>query len=513
VELRDYLRVLRRGWPILLAFVVLGTALGVGATLASKKVYEATVEVFVATSAGTSGSDLANGNTFSQFRVQSYTSFANAPAVIDPVLTKLGLPLTPDQLASEISANAPLNKVLINLHVKDHDPRRAALLANAVADQFVAVVQRTEQTDSTGKPVVHLTVVRPATAPTSAVSPSKTLNIGLGFAIGLVVGVGLVVIRDLLDNTVKGPEDFAELGVPVLGYVPFDKRTAQNAIAFRGDAHSARSEAYRQLRTNLQFVNVDKSPRVIAITSAIPGEGKTTTAVNLASALAEAGYRVCLVDADLRRPSLAKVLGLVDDVGFTTVLIGKAPLEDVLQKAGRNLAVLTSGAVPPNPTELLMSRQAYTILRQIADEVDYVIIDSAPLLPVADGAEVAALADATLIVHHAGKSTRHQAADSIGALAKVGTRPVGVVLNMITRRRGQYDDAYGYYYAAYRPDRSNAASTDPDAAKPKAKAPPEHSRPTPLSAPSARPKIAASGFQYSRPAQYRSQTNQGSQRD
>jgi capsular exopolysaccharide synthesis family protein len=272
---------------------------------------------------------------------------------------------------------------------------------------------------------------------------------------GLIVGVGVVVVRDLLDNTVKGPHDFEALGVPVLGMVPLDKRTQRVPIAFRGDPHSVRSEAYRQLRTNLQFVNVDNAPRIIAVTSAVPGEGKTTTAMNLAAALAEGGYRVCLVEADLRRPTIAASLGLVPDVGFTTVLIGRAPLEAALQNAGRNLAVLTSGPVPPNPSELLITEQAQSIIRAVSEQVDYTIIDTAPLLPVADGAEVASMADATLVVHHAGKTTREQVERSIAALEKVGEKPVGVVLNMVSRRNSRYDDEYNYYYT-YRPDRSRS---------------------------------------------------------
>jgi capsular exopolysaccharide synthesis family protein len=503
VELRDFLRVLRKGWPLVLVFVVLGSAVGIGLTLTTAKVYQATVQVFVATSTGTTAADLANGNTFSQDRVQSYTSIATGPDVTGPVIAQLGLSLTKQELASKISADAPQNKVLINVHVTDHSPQQAATLANAVAAQFDTVVQNTEQTDASGKPVVKLTVIHPATVPGSPIKPSKIINIGLGFVLGLLFGIGFVVLRDVLDNTVKGPQDFAELGVPVLGYVPFDKRTPRALVAFRSDPHSARSEAYRQLRTNMQFVNVDHAPRIIAVTSAIPGEGKTTTAVNLAAALAEGGYRVCLVEADLRRPTLAKSLGLVGDVGFTTVLIGKAPLEAVLQNAGRNLAVLTSGPVPPNPTELLISAQANAVIRQIAEKVDYTIIDTAPLLPVADGAEVAAIADATLVVHHAGKSTREQAARSVEALAKVGTKPVGIVLNMITRGRGRYDDEYGYYYAAYRPQRSRRAKGEDEA--PPEQPPAREARPEPEYVP---PRKTDEVFQFSQPTRYGEQSEQ-----
>jgi capsular exopolysaccharide synthesis family protein len=463
VDLADYLRVLRKGWPLVLAFIVIGLAAGIGLTAATSKVYQANVQVFVATSASASSTatDLSAGNTFTSDRVQSYTTIANSPDVTIPVQTRLGLPITPSQLASKISADAPQNKVLINLHVTDHDPQAAARLANAVAAQFDTVVQNTEQTDANGKPVVKLTVVHPAAVPGSPIKPSKTVNIGLGFVLGLLLGLGVVVLRDVLDNTVKGPLDFAQLGVPVLGVVPFDKRTTKVPVAFRGDPHSGRSEAYRQIRTNMQFVDVDNPPRVIAVTSAISNEGKSMTAINLAVALAETGARVCLVGADLRKPTLAESLGLVADVGLTTVLIGKAPIESVLQDAGRNLRVLTSGPVPPNPSELLISAHAREVIREIAAQFDFTIIDSAPLLPVTDGAEVAALADATLLVVRSGKTTRDQAARAIEALAKVGERPVGVVLNMVTRTRGGYDTEYGYYYSEYRPRDPQTAGTTP----------------------------------------------------
>jgi capsular exopolysaccharide synthesis family protein len=458
VDLRDYLRLLRKGWPIVLACLALGAAAGIGLTLATTKVYQASVQTFVATSnTTTSSADLAQGNTFTQDRVQSYTSIANSPAVTTAVIRDLGLDMTPSQLAAKISADAPLNKVLINLHVTDHDPRTAARLANAVAEHFDTVVENVEQTAADGQPVVKLTVIHPAEVPTSPVKPSKILNIGLGIVIGLLLGVGIVILRDVLDNTVKGPEDFEEFDIPVLGLVPFDKGAVAHPIAFRQDPHGARSEAYRQLRSNMQFVNVDAAPKVIAITSALPGEGKTTTAINLAAALAEAGYKVCLIEADLRRPTLAAALGLVPDVGFTTALIGKVEAIDVLQNAGRNLSVLTCGPVPPNPSELLITDHARKVIEQVAATADYTIIDTAPLLPVADGGDVAALADATLLVSHSGKSTHEQVARSLERLQQVGERPVGTVLNRVRRSRGMYDDSYAYYYA-YKPRRAKGSA-------------------------------------------------------
>lgn len=458
MELRDFLRIVRKGWPLILALVVLGSAVGVGITLATTTIYQATVQIFVAAATSSDASQLSQGNLFSQAQVQSYISIANAPSVTVPVIREFNLDLTPDQLADQITADAPETKVLINLHVADQNPETAASLANAIAAQFNVVVAKTAETD--GKAVVKLTVIHPATAPISPIKPNKFIDIGLGFLIGLLLGLGLVVLRDRLDNTVKGPNDFEALGVPVLGYVPLDRRTGKAPIAFRGDLHSARSEAYRQLRTNMQFVDIDNPPRIIAITSPMSADGKSTTAINLAAALAEASFRVCLIEADLRRPSLAKSLGLVGDVGFTTTLIGRAPIESVLQSAGRNFSVLTSGPVPPNPSELLISDNARRLIAEIADRFDYTIIDTAPLLPVTDGAQIAAIADATLIVTRAGKTTKEQVERSVAALEKVGRRPVGVILNMLTRGSGGYKNGYGYYQGEYRPDRFPAPDSD-----------------------------------------------------
>jgi non-specific protein-tyrosine kinase len=470
VDLGDYVRILRREWALILVCVVLGVAGGIGLTLATTKVYRANVQLFVAAAdSSVDGSDtgLAQSNNFVQDRVQSYTSIATSPKVTKRVIDQYNLKLTPQQLADKISSDAPPNKVLINLHVTDGSPRTAARLANEVSRAFIYEVQNTEKT-ARHVSVVRLTVIHPATIPSSPVKPNKVLYIGLGFAAGLLLGLAIVIIRDLLDTTVKGAADFDELGVAVLGMIPLDKRTPKSPIAFRADPHGTRAESYRQLRTNLQFVNVDNAPRVIAVTSAVPGEGKSTTALNLAAALAEAGSRVCLIEADLRRPTIAATLGLVPDVGFTTVLIGKIAPEDALQNAGRNLAVLVCGPVPPNPSELLSSEHARNLIRTLAEKVDYAIIDTAPLLPVADGAEVAALADATIVVHHAGKTTKDQVARSVQALQRIGERPVGAVLNMVTRRTGRYDYEENYYYT-YRPrrgERSEPAPVEPDVVEP-----------------------------------------------
>lgn len=206
---RDYLHVLRRGWLVVVVFAVLGGAVGWGITLTSTKVYRAYVQLFAATSVSSSKSFGAffcgeagpcgglPGNNFTQGRAQSYTRFANSPAVTNSVVRQLrhrGLGITSQQLAAKISAEAPQDEPLVNVHVTDQDPARAAELANAVARRLSTVVERIEQTPN-GKPVVKLIVIHPATIPASPIGPDAALNIGLGVLVGLLLGAGVVIAR------------------------------------------------------------------------------------------------------------------------------------------------------------------------------------------------------------------------------------------------------------------------------------------------------------------------------
>lgn len=450
MDLREYLRVFGKQWWLILGIGVLGLGLGALVAATATREYTAAAQIFVATAAGDDVGQLAQGNTFTQARVQSYISIADSPAVTAPVIAQLHLAMSEPELAAAISASAPPNKVLIDIQVRGESAERAATLANAVATRFTIVVAQLEDTTRSGHSPVKLTVTHPAVAPAGPSSPRVGLDLALGALAGLLAGLGAAALRHVLDTAVASPDDLEQLaGAPVLAVVGFDRRASREPVSFRDEPHGARAEAFRQLRTNLQFVNVDHRPRVIAVTSSLPGEGKTSTALNLAAALAEAGSAVILVEADLRRPTLATALGLVRDVGLTTVLIGQASVEEVTQSAGDNLSVITSGPIPPNPSELLASGQTQAVLKDLAQQADFTIIDSAPLLPVADGAEVAALADATLLVARWGRTSRHQLTQAVETLGKVNQRPVGTVLNM-AKARGPDSYLYTQEYA-YRP--------------------------------------------------------------
>ncbi|MHB9863782.1 tyrosine-protein kinase domain-containing protein [Streptomyces sp. YIM S03343] len=476
MDLRGFLKALARRWPTVLVCLVLTVGAALAATFLSTPLYEAKTQLFVATRTGEDTAQLNQGQSFSQARVQSYAAIVTTRQVTVPVVRELGLRITPEELASRITAKAPVNTVLIDITVQDTGPKRAARIANAVARRFGAVVETLEAPRSvtgrgpsatgTAKPPaspVSLGVTEEAVAPAAPVSPRPLLNLAAGVLAGLLLGAGAVALRETLDTTLKTSEALAEFtALPGLGTIPYD-RTAPRRPLITADGHSKRAEAFRKLRTNLQFSQVDDRPRIIVVTSSVPGEGKTNTAVNLALSLAEAGVTTCLVDADLRRPCVAPAFGLVQDAGLTTVLIGRAGIEDVMQQAPGHLAVLTSGAVPPNPTELLASARMAEVLRELADTYEVVIVDTAPLLPVADTVGLASLAQGALLVVRAASTRREQIRTAAQSLDQVGVRVLGTVFSMAPLPKGDPYGAYGQYgeLPAPRPSaqREEAATT------------------------------------------------------
>lgn len=285
-------------------------------------------------------------------------------------IDKLGLHTTASELASHVKASAKVDTVLINVNVTDESPVQARDIANTLSDEFVALVRELEMPEDGSSPDARVVVEQRASIPDKPITPKTARNIAMGLLLGTAIGVGTAVLRNLLDNTVTDREIIEEVtGVGLVGNIPMDKeRRKEAAISFDGDKTSI-SEAFRKLRTNLQFLSVDNPPRVLAITSSVPSEGKSTTALNIALALAEDDHNVVLVDGDMRRPTIHKHLGLIGTVGFSTVLSGAASLSESLQTTRfPRLTVLSSGAIPPNPSELLGSQAAKTLLHELREQ-------------------------------------------------------------------------------------------------------------------------------------------------
>ena len=454
--LNDLLKILRTRWVTVCVTALMTICGAILYTFLQTPLYQASTRLFVSTIGGESVSDIYSGNRLSQERVLSYTQLIMGETLAQRTIDRLNLDVDSATLKANVTAKSKPNTVLIDVSVLDESPIRARDIANALSDEFVLMARELETSSPGEKPDARVVVEQRSAIPVNPVVPKKARNLALGIILGGTLGLGLAVLRDQLDNTVKDRRTLEEItGAGVVGSTPLDKALRSDHTILFESGHSASAEAFRKLRTNLQFLAVDRSPRVIVITSSNPNEGKSTTAINLALALAEAGQNVVIVDGDMRRPSLHKYLELVGSVGFSTVLGGGVPLAEALQATRfPRLTALCAGTVPPNPSELLGSLAARKVLSELRDQFDYVIVDSSPLLAVTDSAILAANADGTLIIARFGQTRREQLAHAVNSLKGVDAEVLGAISTMepIGKGKGNY-----YYYNYYGYDKPTQA--------------------------------------------------------
>ncbi|MDJ0376944.1 polysaccharide biosynthesis tyrosine autokinase [Cryobacterium sp. PH31-L1] len=449
MELRDYIRILRKSWVLIVLSMLVAVAAASAYSILQTPQYGATSKVFVSTQSSGSTADLAQGNNFSVARVKTYSALVTTPIVLLPVIASLDLGITSDELAKKVAASAQLDTSIIEITVTDTDPVRAADSANAISASLELIVQDIETPDTADAvSPVKLTRAQEATVPTVPVSPNVPLNIALGVLVGLALGVGIAVLRETLETRIRNTRDVEQLtDLPILGGIVFDPKAKDRPLIVHVDPRSPRAESFRTLRTNLQFLDVGRVDRAFVVTSSIESEGKSTTGANLAIALADAGSRVLLVDADLRRPKVAEYMDVEGAVGLTDVLIGRADLADVIQPWGRSkLFVLPAGHVPPNPSELLGSTRMTQLIAEFNRTFDFVIFDAPPLLPVTDAAILAKNVGGALVVVAAGRTHKNQLTGAIAALNNVGAPISGLVLTMLPTSG---PDAYGYGHYGY----------------------------------------------------------------
>lgn len=442
----EILRSLRRRWWYLVVAVVLGGGISTAVVMSATPQYESSATMYFSVPVATSGYDLAQGGNYAQQQLSSYADLATKPIVLDPVIRVLGLDESAQKLASSVTSVASANTVLVTITVADPNAKQAALIANTIADQTGQTVRSLSPKSDTGNPTVDYALAGRAVAPRLPSTPRTKLDIGAGILGGLLLGLIAAIARDRLDTRVWEESDLEPNAT--LGRIPFEKgasRPGASPLITDWAEASARAEAFRQLRTTLQFVDVDNPVRVITVTSSLSGDGKSGVTANLAVAFAEAGHRVLLVDADLRQPSAAEYFGLDGTLGLTNVLAGQVEAPDVIQEWGdkRRLSVLPAGTVPPNPSELLGSRRMAQLLQVFRREYDIVLIDTPPLLPVTDAAVLSVRADGALMVARFGKTKRGDLKTATEALQAVDAKIVGVVMNRVrVKSRGK---DYGYY--------------------------------------------------------------------
>ncbi|MEI3865709.1 polysaccharide biosynthesis tyrosine autokinase [Microbacterium sp. CCNWLW134] len=447
MELIDYIRILRKNWLIIVVATLLGIGVAATYSLTRTPQYETQSTVFVSSQTGSTIQELQQGNTFTQARVTTYTNLVDTPIVMNPVIAELDLGITAAQLGSKVEASSALNTTLITITVTDPDPIAAADIANALASSLTSAVEQIETPNGSETSPVRLTRVKDALPPLSPSSPNVPLNLALGGLVGLALGVGAAVLRSVLDTRIRSPRDVEQVtDRPMIGAIPFDPKVKERPLIVHADPLSPRAESFRALRTNLQFLDMDGRASFV-VTSSVPSEGKSTTTINLAIALADAGKRVALIDTDLRKPKVAEYLGIEGGAGLTDVLINRARVGDVMLPWGqRSLYVLPAGKVPPNPSELLGSAQMHTLLEVLERDFDVVLCDAPPLLPVTDAAILAKATSGAIVIVASGQTNRHQLDGAMDALQTVGAKVAGLVMTMVPTRG---PDAYYAYGAGY----------------------------------------------------------------
>jgi succinoglycan biosynthesis transport protein ExoP len=493
MTLRDYLGVVRRRWWVVLVAVVLAAGISVALSAASTPIYEAEAQMLVASRTNDtvfSNGQQLNANDATR-AVQTEIQVLEGEVVEQRVRTDLGVDGgLPDADGSVVGSTD-----VIAVRVRSEDPQTAQNLANAYVQAYIdnrreqavesliaaatqlqdqmteiqgqidALPDGDPQRDSllaqqatfrqtlnqlqvdTALKTGGASVVKSADLPSDPIEPTPLRSAVLAGIVGLLIGLAAAFAVDYFDDSVRTEHDLDRITPqPVLAVVPIDPPVDNRPVAVSAPGDFA-VETYRGLRTNVQFLALDRPLKVIQVTSSLPGEGKTTTATNLACVLAQAGRSVAIVDADLRRPRVHEVFATTASPGLIDLLVGESfsMVEHRLDVGGdTDLSVVAAGNVPANPSELLSSQRCRSLIQAIAERFDHVIVDSAPILPVADSIALSAGVDAVLFVAQSGRTSKRDISEALERLDRVGAPVIGIVLNRASRKNGA--GAYGYGY-------------------------------------------------------------------
>jgi capsular exopolysaccharide synthesis family protein len=435
----DYLRAFRRFWWLVLLATLVGAGVGYATTFMTTPQYESTARLFVTTQSGTSVGDAYQNNLFSQERVVSYAGLATSEQVSARAVDQLKMPITADELRSKITATPVPKTVLLDVTVSDTDPAKAQTYANAVADQLVQLVSELETSRRGGTPAAGAILLDDANYPTSVSGLSLLTRVGLGAVGGLVVGLLLAVLIGFLDSRVRGRDSIeAVTRSQTLGALVADKHRSSVAMTNLQTGGLA-AERLRELRTNLQFARTSAGhrPQVIAVSSPSNGDGRSTTAIDLAATFAEAGRSVVLVDGDFLNPSLPQRLALTEaevaragQRGLATALAGQHDVTSAVIPApgGAPFALLPAGPSAPTLRRLWGDEAAGHAIGALREGYDYVIIDTPPLTSCSDAAVAAALGDGAIVLARIGHTTTKGLRTALQVLEAANAEFIGTVV-------------------------------------------------------------------------------------
>jgi capsular exopolysaccharide synthesis family protein len=434
---QHYWRALVRSWPLVVVLAIVGAVGGWGWSQTQPDSYRATSSVFVSAAEGASPTELLQGSTYTQNLVQSYTRLATSSAVLGPVIADLDLDTTPTRLARQITAENPLNTVIIDVAVVDGNAAQAATVANAVTTSLTEQARRLSPENATGVSTLAVTPIATATAPQSPVGPNRRLITLTGLVAGGALGVVLALLRSVVDTRVRSAREVDELHVaPLLGTV---SRRPLGLSALTDEPQGVAADDFRRVRAQIQFADVDAAVRSITVSSssADDGRGRAPLALDLALAFAEQDLSVLVVDADLRGPGLAAAAAVSDAVGLTDVVLGRRELADAVTSWRDGVDVLASGDVPPNPSPVISSLATAHLLEAARDAYDVVVVDAPPVVSSSDALELGRMTDGVVLVTTVGRSRRGDLLQAVDELHAVQVPIVGIVLDGVRPGKGR----------------------------------------------------------------------------
>jgi receptor protein-tyrosine kinase len=443
LTVQEFAKILRTRWKIVCATILIAVVGAFAYALLGTPQYESSTRLFVSGTAEGGATEANDGSLFAQRRVLSYLQLLRGEILAQRTIDKLGLDMDAGELQAKLEATAPTDTVLIDVKVLDSSPGRARDIANTLSDEFIVMAAGLETPELGAAPNARVIVQQRANLAANRTGPESARNAVLAAVLGALLGIVAAIVRDRLDGRVGRPEALEKVtGVGLLADIPVEAHRHDGPLIAFGGEPSTLADSFRELRTNLQVLEVADGPRVLLVASSVPGEGRTTTAINLALALTEAGYTVVLVDGDLRRPRIASSLGISEQVGLSTVLAGEAVLAEALQETRfPRLAAITSGAVPSNSTELLGSRATKDVLGELGTQFDYVIVDT-PSLQRPDAVIQAVASQGVLMIARFGTTRAGQLAQGIETLKRAGAPLLGTVLTMTPAKKRLKDDDY-----------------------------------------------------------------------
>lgn len=464
MDFEELLLLVQRRLALILILGSLGLAFSVYQTSKMTPLFQATATIFVSTppsvnelATGNKLGELATGNNFTQARVKSYATIINNAETLKPVIDELGLTNGVQELATQVSANAPADTVLIYVKVINRDPELAAKIANSVAANFSLTVLRIELNSIIDETkIIKLSTVRDAVPDYTPISPRKNFNYFVGLFLGLMLALLIALGLKYLDKSIKSEKDLGT--TQLLGVTAYDPEAESLPLITQLSTYAVRTEAFRLLRTSVMHSLDSKNKNCITITSCFSGEGKTTTALNLGLILAQAGLRVLVIEADLRRPGLLKYLAQsgievkLPKHGLSEILIDEKNsavrnklTSSLVRLRDNHLEILFGGQIPNNPAELLGGEKFIKVIELAKTLFDYVIVDTPPVLAVADASIVSRITEEVLVVMHAGNTSKRNFEAARESLLGVGVSLTGVMLNKIPKHKA--GERYGYTYS------------------------------------------------------------------